>query len=445
MRNIESGNKCIVLLHILVQANMLGEKTVVFSQSLKTLDFLSNMLASKNWQDLCPSLDQSFPDHPMGGWVQGKDFLRIDGATNGFERGELLRDFGDHKCLKLFLISSKAGGIGINLVSANRVVLFDSHFNPTIDLQAIYRCYRYGQNRNVYAYRFLTQGSVEEKVYSRAVTKIGLGNRVIDGKELRRCFKNDEIDSLGREDDWIECVKCKQWRMFPPDHTADLASLPDDWVCEMMNEHDARMHLTCSFEEKDSVWYYHHFRKPNEKTSSSTASGAADAETTNKLSAAETEKLVQNDVILQNILTISSRSKKAERIVSKHYFHEALISDIDPSHPTKMTGAGSKALTDDSSSEEKHEVVAGGHHATANGISDIETQKRRNGKKSMMPKTNGRKSTDKSLTTQKRVASPKFDGSAKKKKSKALPENGETKVPIYNQWVFDDSDEEICV
>ena len=59
----------------------------------------------------------------MGGWIMGKDFLRIDGGTSGEERGELLQDFSEYKRLKLFLISSVAGGIGINLVSASRVVL----------------------------------------------------------------------------------------------------------------------------------------------------------------------------------------------------------------------------------------------------------------------------------------------------------------------------------
>jgi transcriptional regulator ATRX len=150
----------------------------------------------------------------MGGWKKNVDFLRIDGQTSSNERGELLKDFSNDKKLKLFLISSVAGGIGTNLVSANRVVLMDSHFNPTIDLQAIYRCYRYGQTRNVFAYRLLTQGSMEEKVYSRAVNKTGLGNRVIDGKELRRCFKQDEINSLATVDDWVECVRCQQWRML---------------------------------------------------------------------------------------------------------------------------------------------------------------------------------------------------------------------------------------
>ena len=77
----------------------------------------------KNWQNLLPSLKKSFPNQSFGGWIQGKDFLRIDGGISGIERGELLKDFCDDKCLKVFLISSVAGGIGINLVAASRVVL----------------------------------------------------------------------------------------------------------------------------------------------------------------------------------------------------------------------------------------------------------------------------------------------------------------------------------
>ena len=93
------------------------------ANKFQTLDFLTELLASKDWQALCPSLKESFPGLSVGGWIAGKDFLRIDGGTSGIERGELLQDFSDDNMLKLFLISSVAGGIGINLVSASRVVL----------------------------------------------------------------------------------------------------------------------------------------------------------------------------------------------------------------------------------------------------------------------------------------------------------------------------------
>jgi transcriptional regulator ATRX len=93
----------------------------------------------------------------------------------------------------LFLISSKAGGIGITLTGANRVVLLDSHFNPTIMTQALYRCYRYGQEKPVYVYRLLAEGTGDEKIYSRSVNKQGLSLKVLDGKTINRHFSEKEL------------------------------------------------------------------------------------------------------------------------------------------------------------------------------------------------------------------------------------------------------------
>jgi hypothetical protein len=112
---------------------------------LKTLDFITELFASKKWEEKVPTLKENFPGETFGGWRSGVDFLRIDGSVNACERGEMVQDFSKDSAIKVFLISSLAGGVGINLVSASRVVVFDSHFNPSVDLQAIYRCYRYGQ------------------------------------------------------------------------------------------------------------------------------------------------------------------------------------------------------------------------------------------------------------------------------------------------------------
>jgi SNF2 family DNA or RNA helicase len=145
MSDVTNGNKVVLLLHILVHATKLDEKVVVFSQCLKvsrrdeklvssvaaalsaqtftqTLDFISEVLAMKHWQKHVPSLASSFPEHATGGWKAGRDFLRIDGSTSGSERGDLIKEFNEElSSVRLFLISSRAGGIGINLCSANRV------------------------------------------------------------------------------------------------------------------------------------------------------------------------------------------------------------------------------------------------------------------------------------------------------------------------------------
>lgn len=103
------------------------------------------------------------------------------------------------------MLCFQAGGIGINLIAANRVVLFDSSFNPTILTQALFRCYRYGQTKPVFAYRFLTEGSVEEKIYSRSVNKTGIALRVIDDKSIMRSFTQKELEDLEETDTWVQC------------------------------------------------------------------------------------------------------------------------------------------------------------------------------------------------------------------------------------------------
>lgn len=100
-------------------------------------------------------------------------YCRLDGSTELADREMQIEDFtraGSDKAI--FLISTRAGGLGINLVSANHVVLFDSDFNPQVDLQAMDRAHRIGQRKDVYVYRLVTKDTVEEKIVQRQAIKL---------------------------------------------------------------------------------------------------------------------------------------------------------------------------------------------------------------------------------------------------------------------------------
>ncbi|CAH1426001.1 unnamed protein product [Lactuca virosa] len=102
-------------------------------------------------------------------------FLRLDGSTSISKRQKLVNCFNDpSKDEFAFLLSSKAGGCGLNLIGGNRLVLFDPDWNPANDKQAAARVWRDGQKKRVYIYRFLSTGTIEEKVYQRQMSKEGL-------------------------------------------------------------------------------------------------------------------------------------------------------------------------------------------------------------------------------------------------------------------------------
>lgn len=129
-------------------------------------------------------------------WSNGFHYERLDGKDSSASRAKKIQDFQNLGNRMLFLISTKAGNMGINLQCANRVVIFDSSWNPAHDLQAQFRCYRFGQTKNVFVYRFLAGGTMEEKIYKKQVRKLSLSLRVVDEHMPENQFSSKEVEEL---------------------------------------------------------------------------------------------------------------------------------------------------------------------------------------------------------------------------------------------------------
>ena len=160
---IENSGKMRVLDKLLENLKKAGSRVLLFSQMSRMLDIL---------EDYC--------------FFKGYTYCRLDGQTPTEERIQAIEDYNVPKSKKfIFLLTTRAGGLGINLTSADVVILYDSDWNPQVDLQAQDRAHRIGQQKQVKVFRLLTENTVEEKVIERAMQKLRLDQLVIQqGRQM---------------------------------------------------------------------------------------------------------------------------------------------------------------------------------------------------------------------------------------------------------------------
>lgn len=173
-----------------------GDKIVLISNYTQTLDLIERMCRSKKYGS-----------------------LRLDGTMNINKRQKLVDRFNDPDGKEfIFLLSSKAGGCGINLIGANRLVLIDPDWNPAADQQALARVWRDGQKKDCFIYRFISTGTIEEKIFQRQSMKMSLSSCVVDEKDdVERLFSADNLKQLFEiapntvcdTHDTYNCKRCK--------------------------------------------------------------------------------------------------------------------------------------------------------------------------------------------------------------------------------------------
>ena len=159
-----------------------GEHLIYNSMKLKILDVLLKKIHSETNNKVLIFSQMTTLLNILDDYCRYRQFayLRMDGQTSSEDRDKRIEEFQNPNSGKwLFLISTRAGGLGINLHAANIVILYDSDWNPQVDLQAIDRAHRIGQTKPVIIYRFVCEGTVEEKIVERAAKKLKLDHLII--------------------------------------------------------------------------------------------------------------------------------------------------------------------------------------------------------------------------------------------------------------------------
>ena len=171
---VENSGKMVLLDKLLKKLKEKGSRVLIFSQMTRLLDILEDYLIFRRYK-----------------------YCRIDGNTDGETREDMIDSYNAPGSEKfVFLLSTRAGGLGINLTTADTVVIYDSDWNPQMDLQAMDRAHRIGQTKEVSVFRFCTDGSVEEKVIEKAYKKLALDALVIQQGRLQENQKNVNKEEL---------------------------------------------------------------------------------------------------------------------------------------------------------------------------------------------------------------------------------------------------------
>uniref|UniRef100_A0AAY4EIK7 Proliferation-associated SNF2-like protein n=1 Tax=Denticeps clupeoides TaxID=299321 RepID=A0AAY4EIK7_9TELE len=159
---VKASGKFLVLDRMLPELKKRGHKVLIFSQMTSLLDIL---------MDYC--------------YLRDYKYSRLDGKMKIAERDENIRKFSEDPEIFLFLLSTRAGGLGINLTAADTVIIYDSDWNPQADLQAQDRCHRIGQTKPVLVYRLITANTIDQNILERASAKRKLEKMVIHKKKFK--------------------------------------------------------------------------------------------------------------------------------------------------------------------------------------------------------------------------------------------------------------------
>lgn len=195
-----NAGKMVMLDKLLKRMRAQGSRVLIFSQMSRLLDILEDYCLFREYQ-----------------------YCRIDGGTQHEDRIAAIDEYNKPGSEKfIFLLTTRAGGLGINLTTADIVILYDSDWNPQADLQAMDRAHRIGQTKQVVVYRFVTENAIEERVLERAAQKLRLDQLVIQQGRTQQANKN-----AASKDELLSMIQHGAEKIFQKDEGGVNLAKPD--------------------------------------------------------------------------------------------------------------------------------------------------------------------------------------------------------------------------
>ncbi|KAK6885386.1 ISWI chromatin-remodeling complex ATPase ISW1 [Candida tropicalis] len=252
-----NSQKMLILDQMLKKFQQEGSRVLIFSQMSRMLDILEDYCYFREYQ-----------------------YCRIDGQTEHSDRINAIDEYNKPGSEKfVFLLTTRAGGLGINLTTADIVILFDSDWNPQADLQAMDRAHRIGQTKQVKVFRFITENAIEEKVLERATQKLRLDQLVIQQGRNTGGLDGQQSSKAASKNELLDLIQFGAADMFHKDNSAapggsgegeatvdieDILKKSEEKTQEL-NEKYAKLNLNAlqNFSNDDSVynWNGEDFKK----------------------------------------------------------------------------------------------------------------------------------------------------------------------------------------
>lgn len=233
---IPTSGKMVLIDKLLPKLLKEKHKVLIFSQMVRMIDIIDEYCEFRNYN--CE---------------------RLDGRISGNDRQKAIDRFNREPDSFVFLLSTRAGGVGINLTAADTVIIFDSDWNPQNDVQAMARCHRIGQSKSVTIYRLITRRSFEASMFERASKKLGLEQAVLGSRQFgdidaEEAKNNAKMDSKEME----QLLKEGAYSVLLEDNSDEIKEFFDQDIEKLLEQ---RAHVMVAETSTTDSW----FNKKNSK------------------------------------------------------------------------------------------------------------------------------------------------------------------------------------